>query len=183
MVKIVCKYGCGFEDEATPYVGFFSQERITKANERDPYLPKYGVHLGVDCPKCGRHQTWLPQTDDKMLAGKFYLVDNANETNPEWSEYTASSANILKVRVKTNCPMGGDSGHGGRTEFELFDLGSTDIEVSPITNESNGGVRIILGGDTEAFTFAKCLAFAAHELTKLQDSNWEKKERNGRLPI
>ena len=37
----------------------------------------------------------------------------------ELVEYTATSANILTVRVGTNCPQGGDSGHGGKTVLSL----------------------------------------------------------------
>lgn len=74
-MQIKCKY-CEFEGEAPLYAGFFPQEKISLAHERDPYMPKYGVHLGVDCPVCGRWQRWIAQTDETMLKGKFYLKDN-----------------------------------------------------------------------------------------------------------
>src|SRR5260370_37087913 len=64
------------------------------------------------------------------------------------ARHEATSANILRVTVETSCPRGGDSGHGGRTLVELEDLASTDITVTPLTNNGNGGVRLELGGDT-----------------------------------
>ena len=30
-----------------------------------------------------------------------------------------TSANILQVSAGTNCPQGGDAGHGGRTYFKI----------------------------------------------------------------
>lgn len=72
-MNIKCKYSdCGFEGHADEYVGFFISERIRNANAENPILPKYGFHLGVDCSKCGRWQTWLPQTDHSLVAIKFY---------------------------------------------------------------------------------------------------------------
>jgi hypothetical protein len=71
-LKISCRYSdCGYEGDAEPYVRFFSHERFRIAHERDPYMPKYGVHLGVDCPECDRHQGWMTQTDDNMMSGRF----------------------------------------------------------------------------------------------------------------
>src|SRR5258705_12076526 len=37
--------------------------------------------------------------------------------------------NVLSVAVGTNCPQGGDTGHGGRTLFRLKNYGSTDIRI------------------------------------------------------
>lgn len=76
------------------------------------------------------------------------------------------SFNIIKVEAGTNCPKGGDSGHGGRTVFRLTDLGGTDMRVS-----LNGGpmksvdkVEILLGGDCEAECFIEALEFAVRIL-------------------
>lgn len=74
LCPIDCKYSdCDYSGDSDLYVGFFPVEKIRLAHERDPYMPKYGFHLGAVCPKCGRHQRWIEQTDDNMLAGKFWL--------------------------------------------------------------------------------------------------------------
>ena len=89
------------------------------------------------------------------------------------SKHTATNANILSVAVDTNCPQGGDSGHGGRTTLELLDEGGTDIEVTIIPSEQNGagGVRVELGGDSECSTLIECLRFAADELERQVRAN------------
>ena len=63
---------CPYEGSMRLYVGFFPQERITRAHADDPAIPRYGFHLGAECPTCRRWQKFLPQTD-QMLAIKFYL--------------------------------------------------------------------------------------------------------------
>ena len=45
------------------------------------------------------------------------------------------SANTLRVTVGTNCPQGGDSGHGGRTILIFEDLGGTDLRC-PVDSEA-----------------------------------------------
>ncbi len=74
-----------------------------------------------------------------------------------------NSLNALTVQAGTNCPQGGDSGHGGRTVLRIINEAHTDLRV-----RINGGameeveqVEILLGGDCEAFTFAEGLEFAA----------------------
>lgn len=70
---MTCKNAnCGFKGDAKVYVGFWPSERIRDAHNQDPIMPKYGYHLGIDCPKCGTWQQWLPQTDEAMLMEKFY---------------------------------------------------------------------------------------------------------------
>jgi hypothetical protein len=81
--------------------------------------------------------------------------------------HTATSANILAVTVETNCPRGGDSGHGGRTTLELRDEGSTDIRVHTIPD----GVRIEFGGDSECGTLIECLRWAADALDRQVAAN------------
>lgn len=81
-MHIVCKYGCGYEGNAVPYVGFFPQEAITKANELDPHMPKFGYHLGVDCPGCGKWQKWIKQDAESLLGMKFYCAGPDNKIAP-----------------------------------------------------------------------------------------------------
>src|SRR5581483_9882659 len=77
-----------------------------------------------------------------------------------------SSANILRVTVGTNCPHGGDTGHGGRTVLILEDLGGTDLRCScdggPVSSTQR--IEIVLGGDTECDTFIDALEYAAQTL-------------------
>ena len=73
---------------------------------------------------------------------------------------------ILKVEAGTNCPQGGDSGHGGRTVFRLTDLSATDMSVrlndgKPIQVEK---VELLFGGDCEAECFIESLEFAIRVL-------------------
>jgi hypothetical protein len=88
------------------------------------------------------------------------------------------SACITECRIATNCPQGGDSGHGGRTVFELTNLGGTDLSVS--LDDDNGNyrefndvttVRIRLGGDCEAENLCRLLRWAANELENMMDEN------------
>jgi len=70
------------------------------------------------------------------------------------------SCPILEVEVGTNGKQGGDSGHGGRTYFSVQDVAGTDITVTPIKNDDNGGVVIEFGGDLELEMFISALKFA-----------------------
>ena len=69
------KCECGFSGDSPIYVGFFPQEKIKKAHEKDPYMPKYGFHVGVSCPRCKKHVKWIEQTDDVMLLQNFYAME------------------------------------------------------------------------------------------------------------
>jgi hypothetical protein len=72
------------------------------------------------------------------------------------------SANILQVEAGTNCPQGGDTGHGGRTLLRLSDQGGTNIRIKVDGQEVkiNDSIEIVLGGDTEHYTFVQSLEFA-----------------------
>ena len=71
-------------------------------------------------------------------------------------------ANFLRVEAGTNCPQGGDYGHGGRTHLKLSDEGSTAMEVSvngePLRFVES--IEIVLGGDSEGWMFVEALEFA-----------------------
>ena len=164
MLQIRCKYECGFEGVAPVYVGFFKQEKITKLFEKDPYLPKFGFHLGVDCPKCGRHQQWLKQDEETMMLKKFFQIQAPQADNV----FEARSANILQIKVSTNCPMGGDGGHGGKTEIEFTDMGGTEMQIEQYRE---GKFKLIFKGDTECETLIECLEFAARELRRQVKNN------------
>jgi len=77
-----------------------------------------------------------------------------------------NSANILDITVGTNCPQGGDAGHGGRTVFRLSNAAATamslkynDVEIGQVED-----IEIILSGDTECDTFIQALEFALESL-------------------
>ena len=76
------------------------------------------------------------------------------------------SANSIGVTVGSNCPQGGDSGHGGRTYLGIKDLGGTDMRV--VVNGRDLGnvcqVDLIFGGDAEHDTFIQALEFALEQL-------------------
>lgn len=89
-----------------------------------------------------------------------------------------TSACITECRIATNCPQGGDSGHGGQTVFELTDLAGTDLSVSIGDGKGNYReflgvitVRIRLGGDCEADNLCRLLRWAANELENMLDEN------------
>ncbi len=80
------------------------------------------------------------------------------------------SCNILRAEVGTNCPQGGDTGHGGRTILRLIDEAATDISIK-VDGQPLGSIKtleILLGGDTECDTFMNALNFA---LNVLKDHN------------
>lgn len=75
---------------------------------------------------------------------------------------TFESLNVITVHAGTNCPAGGDSGHGGRTVFGITNDASTDLRVGvngEMPAEVNS-VEIVLGGDTECETFIQALEHA-----------------------
>jgi hypothetical protein len=96
-----------------------------------------------------------------------------------------TSANCLLVEAGTNCPAGGDSGHGGRTYFSLADTAATvwqvrvlDRDKKTILFDQPATIEIILGGDTEASTFTEALKFAAQALEQMMHVNGLSDHRN-----
>jgi hypothetical protein len=81
-------------------------------------------------------------------------------------------ANNLRVTVGTNCPQGGDSGHGGRTVLILEDTAGTDLRCSMDSTSASytQRIEIVLGGDSECDTFIQALEFAARTLKLLQQA-------------
>ena len=68
---------------------------------------------------------------------------------------------MLSASVETNCPQGGDAGHGGRTVIALDSKGQLDFE--PITIDA--------GGDFEAEALADALEWAGQELRRQITAN------------
>ena len=73
-----------------------------------------------------------------------------------------TSANILQVQAGTNCPQGGDAGHGGRTVLRLIDCAGTAMQCRVNDGElvDASKIEIVLAGDTEKDTFTQALEFA-----------------------
>ena len=65
-----CRF-CDFEGEFAAYVGFYPNEKINAAHNKDGAMPRYGYHLGLECPLCKRWQKWVTQ-DKEMFLYKFY---------------------------------------------------------------------------------------------------------------
>ena len=92
---------------------------------------------------------------------------------------TFEDINILTVEGGTNCPQGGDAGHGGRTKVRWKNEGGTSMWVNVV--EGYGGedktierveeVEIVLGGDTEAETFIDSLEYIAGNLRYELEAN------------
>lgn len=85
------------------------------------------------------------------------------------STHEAVSCNILRVEVETNCPRGGDTGHGGRTQVSFIDEGGTAMDESHI--HGDGTICLVFTGDTECETLIECLRFAANELERQWNAN------------
>lgn len=86
---------------------------------------------------------------------------------------TINHLNILEVDVGTNCPCGGDTGHGGRTLLRFTNQASTDMRV-----RINGGeqieaqsIELVFGGDAECETLIEALEFALDTLNKYRAAN------------
>lgn len=65
------------------------------------------------------------------------------------------SANLLGFEAGTTGYRGGDSGHGGRTFFRIFDLGDTAMRAT--TDRDGGALSVELGGDCELDTIVAAL--------------------------
>lgn len=118
----------------------------------------------------------IDQTNDpvtvELTCTDEYLVGGTRTTRLQGEAKQFLSCNELVCRVGTNCPCGGDTGHGGRTVFELHDLAGSDMGIEIVPNEHGAdGVRIVLGGDSEVETFVQALTWAAETLRKQLQRN------------
>lgn len=90
---------------------------------------------------------------------------------------TFDSACSTRCEVSTNCPMGGDSGHGGRTSFRIDDEGSTDMGVTVRMGEEEEhfdfitGIELHFGGDAEAENLVAILDWASKRLSEIMKEN------------
>lgn len=103
-------------------------------------------------------------------------MDSDSNSGAESRTRQFISCNILEAFVSSNCPQGGDSGHGGRTVFRLKDISSTDMSCEvkhhdgKVTNvDGVESVSITLRGDSEHSTLIEALEFAAKKLRMLAE--------------
>jgi hypothetical protein len=85
-------------------------------------------------------------------------------------QYKWNTASMGSVKFKTNGPQGGDAGHGGYLEVELFTNSSTELEVSV----DGGPPRIVrdkivlkFRGDAEIDAARECFDFLSKNKNKL----------------
>lgn len=84
-------------------------------------------------------------------------------------------ANCLVANVGSNCPQGGDSGHGGRTVMSFEDMGGSVLDVTVLDENGNeqkvvqaSKVTLVFGGDSEHETAIRALEFMLGVLRKEQ---------------
>lgn len=68
--------GCDFTGEMRKYVSFHHHATLDKAREKDPYLPKFNFHMGLECPRCGRWMGNLKQ-DDSISHQRWYAENQS----------------------------------------------------------------------------------------------------------
>ncbi len=97
-------------------------------------------------------------------------------------EKECCSANILRVKLKTNYPVYGDAGHGALTQIILIDEGSTAWHIcienrqGNIEHQSVNPEKIMLNlfGDTEFDTFIEAMQFIISNYRKIKRKEYWK---------
>lgn len=83
---------------------------------------------------------------------------------------TFEGENALEVFAGTSAPQGGNTEHGAQTVLMISDLGNTAFRSIRVLArdepEAPSGFAVILGGDSEAATFADALEFAAKTIRR-----------------
>jgi len=94
------------------------------------------------------------------------LFTNAMRHKIKTMSQTCEHHAVLTVTAGTNCPMGGDLGHGGRTIFRLTNEASTaaTISINGEPHQEFEKFELILSGDSECYVFIKALEFALETL-------------------
>lgn len=124
---------------------------------------------GRTCKGCGVREE---KTPEKTLFGG--LCGKCDDATPDVEKEEDAmtmigknfvDANILRCEVETNCPRGGDSGHGGVTRLVFENGASTDMRVEQ-RGDTTGRIVLVFRGDTECFTLIDALEWAACELRR-----------------
>jgi len=79
---------------------------------------------------------------------------------------TIESANLLGIEVSTTGHMGGDAGHGGKTEIKIIDEGGTCCEFESYKENGCNGLKMIFQGDSELDTITEAMEFIVKILKK-----------------
>lgn len=100
-----------------------------------------------------------------------------NKLKPASEEFV--SANILHAKAATNCPRGGDAGHGGVTVIELRDEAGTcwTVIADGVVVEQPRSIQLVLQGDCECVTIVDALRWAANTLEAQQRENQANKRK------
>lgn len=76
------------------------------------------------------------------------------------------NTNCLVAKAGSNCPQGGDAGHGGRTVLSFKDMGGTVLDVAVEDEDGHehrieqaAWVSLIFSGDAEHKTAIQALEF------------------------
>ena len=80
----------------------------------------------------------------------------------------------MNATIETNCPAGGDAGHGGITKV-LIESSTGIQELLP----SGDSIRFAVLGDDEAYTLARVLRWLGYELESMLAKNDESQEVEG----
>jgi hypothetical protein len=142
--------------ESLRHAATFADATLDSVESKDREMCRYNVRLILD------QLTGASGTDNGVMA-----IAKIDRVTVETRQREFNSANILRVTVGTNCPQGGDTGHGGRTILVLEDGGGTDIRV----NAGERSVELVFGGDTECETLIDTLEFAAKTLKDMRSRN------------
>ena len=83
-------------------------------------------------------------TEYRTFCGNIEVHDGGIKNGVRMIAGSVVSANIFGFEAGTTGHCGGDSGHGGRTFFRIFNEGSSDIRVT--TNDCGEELSVELGG-------------------------------------
>ncbi len=106
------------------------------------------------------------------------MFGNTGGNRLQTAEETVESAASLTCRVSTNCPCGGDAGHGGVTTVEFCKPDGMAWGVGVDFRDRLGVrmfddpsvVRIVVEGDSEAANLIELLRFAANTLEAMTNN-------------
>ena len=102
---------------------------------------------------------------------------NIDEKNISTETIVINNCNLIEVEVGTNCPMGGDKGHGGITYLRIQDVAATYMEIHKLHEDKGDGFELKLYGDSECKTLIEALEFAASKLKEQLNINAQNREQ------
>ena len=107
-------------------------------------------------------------------------VKGADKTGVPLYGVEATDACILSILAGTNCPKGGDGGHGGRTILLIKDLGGTvmslDVNGKEVSTDLEE-MRLVLHGDAECRVFIQAMDKTIRLLKDQLQENRDKEKK------